>query len=437
MGQLWCVHPGRARLTAVRAFLLAALCMLSGCGANTAISANCFGGEAPRITDYTLQATDPVLVDGIVFVGVMAYESAHGGPGADSVRRSYDMIAALRPSDGTLLWQRPDPTLGVTNLSVARGMLIVNSSNRVVAMRPSDGTVLWQLARGSESYQNWAPPAFDQETLYASDGLGLYAARLSDGQLLWQLPSLAAVGCDSGLCPGYSAFSRPLVAGGTVFVGAMDGPVAAVRAADGAVLWQTFVLPASTGTGGKLGRTSVNVAPPVPTQTRLVAVAGGHLYVWGEHALMVLRTDDGRLDGLAPGLPRTSFIEGLVIDGTPYFGVTEVTPDQTMYSLRTTSGMALWHVRLDSAPGTMVAADGGVIYVGGGRLFAIRLSDGEVHWRSFEHRLPTVAGSGHLYMSQSGHLNMCIPSRDQLVTVTGLREDDGSVSWRTQLNAMP
>lgn len=419
----------------VRTLLGTTILLLSACGASTTSVGCCYGcGDAPPNYQYWLQVTNPAVADGVVIIGTTA-STANGAP-ADSplVRRSYDVITSLRASDGSVLWQRPDPLYGVDNLSADRGTLIVSTWNQLTAMRPSDGTVLRQTTRGS-----WVPPVFDQDVIYTSDSQGLYAIRLSDGQLLWQLPPLAATpssGTGAYLRPT-GAYLRPVVSGGVVYAGSLNTLVA-VRATDGTILWQTSVAPsAATPTPNPTGRNHTSVPGPAPIPLQPVAVARGQLVVSADDKdILLVRTNDGHVDGQIPSQAQTHTVVPVLIDGTPYLAVTNVAPNQATFSLQTSDQKLLWQVRLGAPGAAIVAAEDGVIYLDSGSLLAIRLTDGTVLWHAPIPEGLIASDAGHLYFTQStGYIDICASSHTQLGTVTQLSKKDGSISWVTHIPA--
>ncbi len=96
--------------------------------------ANCrsYGEAGPPTIPYQLNVTPPVAADGVVYVG---YTVRREGP------PNQTLIAALRASDGTLLWSVPDSN-GTDHLVLADGTLILLGRG-IVGLRASDGTSLW------------------------------------------------------------------------------------------------------------------------------------------------------------------------------------------------------------------------------------------------------------------------------------------------------
>ncbi len=125
-----------------------------------------------------------------------------------SARRAPHSVAALRASDGVLLWLRPGP-IAATRLISDHGVLVLSNSGRLAALRAADGMLLWQVARGGYSYSG-SPLVLAGGILYAVDDADLYAVRFVDGHLLWRVPASAA----RGVLPTSSlAHAQPVRAG--------------------------------------------------------------------------------------------------------------------------------------------------------------------------------------------------------------------------------
>src|SRR5258707_11041838 len=275
------------------------------------------GEAAPPITSSPLGVTPPLAADGVVYV---AY--AVPGAGADQSPTQTD-IAALRASDGALLWSVPDSN-GTGRLAFADGILILLGRG-IVGLRARDGASLWR-ALPWRSYGN-LPRAISGGVLYAIDD-AVYAFRITDGRLLWQTP-----------VNEYQALWAPVVDGATVYVGSGNGFLMALRADTGALLWKTFL--------------SSPTSPTPGTYTPLGVVAG-QLYVTatGTGADGVLRVNpaDGASAGYRLPLPAaTPLLDPLIVNGTLYVGI-EVTPisrttrrpDIAAYHLLASGGTLLW-----------------------------------------------------------------------------------------------
>ncbi len=95
---------------------------------------------------YAEPVTAPAVADGIVYIGYTI--SADGSHFQSS-------IAAFHASDGTLLWQRPDP-IGAAGL-VAAGQLFMSTSGvrdrcHISHSQISPDLIAWSETTGHESW---------------------------------------------------------------------------------------------------------------------------------------------------------------------------------------------------------------------------------------------------------------------------------------------
>jgi outer membrane protein assembly factor BamB len=368
-----------------------------------------------------LMSTVPATEGGVVYVGVAGGE-----------------IVALRAGDGTILWQRPDPLVpldpgGTRIVVVDQGVLIAIGQHRLVRMRASDGTLLSQVERGSVNYGYPPQPTLDNGVLYASDDAGLYALRLSDGDLIWQVPIPPGQVSLGALSSAYPPVSRAIVANGTVYVGTLNGPVVALRASDGTLLWQSFVVPPSART--------TSGSQPLPQQPLPLAAAGGFLYVAGganQPGILLANARDGTVVRPLPSFANQLFIAGVTDGGVLYLTSESATGGMTS-AVRLGDSTLLWQADTGSASNAAVGADHGVLLVNSAPLLGVRETDGTILWqyqlRPFGYPAFPAIGSGEVYVSQKGFVDICNSRRNQRVTVTGLSETNGSVLWTRTLNA--
>ena len=160
---------------------------------------------------------------------------------------THSSCLALRASDGSSLWQYEINAWVCSSPVVVDGVLCISLSTLrqafelgqlrhrheafICMLQASDGSLLWQQQLGSTTGAEYpTAPVAAHGTIYigANDGY-LYALRAGDGTLLWSYKTNA------------TGLSSPKVAGGVLYVGANDGCVYALHAADGVLLWRTFV----------------------------------------------------------------------------------------------------------------------------------------------------------------------------------------------------
>jgi outer membrane protein assembly factor BamB len=174
-----------------------------------------------------------------------------------------DALLALKISDGSIRWQRSQPTL-ITNHApvVADGVVYVGSS-AVYAYRADDGTPLWDTSIGD----GMNAPTVVGDVVYAGNEQHntLTALDRRDGSTMWTYAT------------GYGV-TQPVVANGTIYFG--SDAVSALRAQDGTRRWSHAVQP------------SVLAAPLVRDGVVYAATAGN----FDHHShVLALQANDGVL----------------------------------------------------------------------------------------------------------------------------------------------
>jgi outer membrane protein assembly factor BamB len=247
------------------------------------------------------------------------------------------------------------------------------------AVRP-DGKVAWELRAGSGFS---APPLIDGDTIYAgSDDGKLYAVALATGKARFSYDAKEELGTRPVLAGGLvfvaslqdtlfaidartgawkwhhrregkAGFSirgaaSPLVLGGTVFTAYSDGFVAALEAATGKVKWERQVAPA----GDLLDVDSLEIEG-----TRLYATAYSGAVIAIEAA-----TGTQVWNVRAPGASRLAVTGGLVV----------VVTTSTIQGLSPVNGTALWTTPLDGTPGAEP--------IFAGKWLLVPASQGGLHW---------------------------------------------------------
>ena len=153
-------------------------------------------------------------------------------------------LQALDAETGTLRWQAELPASSTSPLVASGGVVYASTHAGCVALNAADGTLLWRhdahwlqssvlcllehtLYISSTEWLRHRPSGRQprQSRFHASIG----ALRTTDGELLWR--QQLGTGTDAG------SINAPAVAGGVVYVGADDGRLYALGAADGTVRW--------------------------------------------------------------------------------------------------------------------------------------------------------------------------------------------------------
>lgn len=159
------------------------------------------------------------------------------------------VVAALRASDGRILWKVRDPhpldDLTASNLEATNvldtgdgNLYVAPGPNRVIAYRATDGTRLWErtLAGDAGRYDNLVT---GPGAVYAASASGrLIALRASDGTILWQITQAPPPSVDTT----YGGYGVALTSSGLLITHLVDYSIArlrlsAVRASDGTRVW--------------------------------------------------------------------------------------------------------------------------------------------------------------------------------------------------------
>ncbi|HEV2459433.1 MAG TPA: PQQ-binding-like beta-propeller repeat protein [Ktedonobacterales bacterium] len=431
-GHAWrrTTHPARwCRLPTPLCPLVAVLSLtLGACGGSPPPGLCDSPGDAPPGSSIPLRVLPPLAADGVVYVGYTVLKD-HYLP--------QTVIAALRASDGALLWSVPDANYTYANdtypnrtrgMAYADGVLLLLGSG-IVALRAQDGTTLWQALPWGVNSDGAFHFAVSRGVLYIVRG-DISAVRISDGRLLWQ--TVASEG---------QAWSQPLVDGITVYVGADD--LLALRADTGALLWKAFPSTPALAKGSEY----------VP-----LGVVAGQLYVvatgTGPNGVLRVKPADGASTDYPLPLPPTSTLLDplLIMNGTLYVGVAVSLSaadrrDIAAFRLRVSGATPLW--RLSAGGGVMgiLAHDAQTLYLTLAEREAVQLTDGAVLWRQGEaftqagyvggggSNIEWAADAGQLFVAISGVGDPCEGRVYPAPTLTAFKRADGSVAWTRALTA--
>lgn len=304
--------------------------------------------------------SSPAVVNGIVYVG------------SDDAN-----LYAVDAASGQVVWS--SATGGPINLSspaVDAGRVFVGSTDqKLYAFDASTGAQLWSATTGGTVE---APPSVANGVVYAASDK-LYAFDAASGALNWS--------ADTG---GPVAFSSPTVAGGRVYVGAVDqttlrGPLEAFDAASGTRLWTATTFGAIEGAPAVVG-TTVYVASGFGVEA-FDAATGATLWtnVIGSDVLTTPAVDGGLVYITAE--------------------------DGTVRALDAATGATVWNTsvrtRAETFDFSSPALANGVLYVGGsnafgtgGQLWALNSATGAVLWSGTVGgfiRASVAVVNGHLY----------------------------------------
>lgn len=271
-------------------------------------------------------------------------------------------LVALRASDGMVRWRIRGYTWSPV---LANGMLYTESGADLLAVRPAvDGVVtIWRTLLDAGLT---GEPVFHDGILYInSSGLtndnaapngSTYAVDASTGHILWRFQTHG------------SMFSAPVITADAIYVSAetADGAstLFALNRVDGSLRWHEQ-------RNGYLSN---------------LEVLGGTLYAGATDKMVVaLRTRDG---AQLWSYPTQGYIDSLTVTGgveTAGAGIVyAASRDKSLYALRAGDGRLLWAYRAGGFMLAPVAVQDGLVYVGSGNgYFAVLdAATGQPQWRT-------------------------------------------------------
>ncbi|MEO6888407.1 MAG: PQQ-binding-like beta-propeller repeat protein [Ktedonobacteraceae bacterium] len=144
-------------------------------------------------------------------------------------------VYALRTSDGQELWHAPiEGSDGLANGSVVvvNSIVYIATTNKAIyAIHTNSGTLVWHHSTPGDQHGPPIPitPVVANGSIYIASNQGVFVYRASDGVPLWQYRI--------SNYPG-PIVEQPVVVNDVAYFGSSDGPIVALRATDGHLLWQ-------------------------------------------------------------------------------------------------------------------------------------------------------------------------------------------------------
>lgn len=160
------------------------------------------------------------------------------------VTNGYNEILALLPSDGRILWRKKIASPSRAAPTVLNGQVYVATlDNRLTALDVETGAFLWDFQGANETagLVGAASPALDGEMIVAAFSSGeLAALRAANGTLLWgdNLSNLRRVGQGGGVTGLADIKGLPVIDSGIVIAVSFSGKLVAIDQVSGARIWQ-------------------------------------------------------------------------------------------------------------------------------------------------------------------------------------------------------
>jgi outer membrane protein assembly factor BamB len=214
-------------------------------------------------------------------------------------------------------------------------------------------SILFSSCSGSRSISatSWPGITVDQDNVYLSYTTGIFALRLSDGQMVWRYPAEA----DNKIL----FYASPAKVDGQIVVGDYGTTLYAIKSESGTQSWLF--------TGAK-GRWISDVLPA--GDLILAPNADNWLYALSQDGALQWKFETEKALWAAPAF-----------DGT---NVYLPSMDHFLYALNSQGGQEIWKVDLGGAiVHSPLLSEEGVLYVGtlGKEVVAVDASDGSVLWR--------------------------------------------------------
>ncbi len=285
-------------------------------------------------------------------------------------------LNAVDRNDGTSRWRFPTTKEVVGSPSVDGKNVYFGSTNySFYALELASGRSAWEFP--THDRIKGSPALADGVVYFGSYDGHLYAVGADDHQLVWQYPKLeepapsAAAGAkaapapapDPGTVPKAFSYARPLVAGGAVYAGNLDGYLYALDAKTGALRWRF--------------KTQDGI-----TSSPLI-----------DNGVLFFGSNDRRvyaITGLSGSEPtvKWSFTTGDQVNAAPlleagvlYIGST----DKSFYALDAGTGKELWSVKAEGPLYGRAAIYKNLVFIGAGpgdgRLYAYDTQSHQLIWK--------------------------------------------------------
>ena len=399
-----------------------------------------FGYDSNLPRDFVVDrgATFPVVVDGIVYVGIRGRRHIRARRiewvRSTGVAPPDPELGQVHPS-GELLWQVRFPVneLMSSNPTVADGMVYMALyDNSLHALDASTGSLVWSYVAGDWIYSS---PMVSDGVVYAGSGDGyVYALDASNGELLWRYQTgdtvfYPPVALDDVVyaVSGVQVYALdaltgemlwrseldghvtpfPALVDGTLYAGSLTGYLYALDASNGQELWRYKVADESYS---------------------LPSVAGGIAYVGADIGdvgyVYALDASTGAL--IWQYETSTSARNSPVVDAGVVYASGRF--DGHIHALDALSGELLWQYKPGWGISSLAVSDG-VVYADAndGYIYALNSSTGEPRWRAVGNAFRPMLSDGAIYTGYPLQIG------DGFIdSVSALDSETGEILWTYQ-----
>lgn len=406
------------------AMLVAPVLTLGGCGIfkggkpKTAV----LGERLPILTSENDAAVEPSIADVQVIVPPAAANDAWTQPGGNPAKSMGHLALAASP---TRVWETriaggsKKERLGASPVVSGGTLYAMDTSATIRAYDAATGAVRWSVAFGDASKKLGAIAfgggvSVDGAVLYATNGIGDVAAlKTADGAVIWKKR------------PGGPLRGSPTVANGSVYATSQDNQLYALNIVDGATQWSEA---AAVQTAGIFG-----VGAPASAQSTVVAgFSSGDLSAY--------RYENGRTlwsDALSRTSVNTSVSTLSDIDASPVIDqgrVFAIGQGGRMVSLELVTGQRIWELNIAGISTPWVAGEWLFVVTDEAKLLCVARATGKVRWVSQLQRYrknkakngpvtwtgPVLAGDRLIVASSEGQMAYIAPGDGKVIGTTDL-----------------
>ena len=351
---------------------LSAVSILAGCGV---LGKKSGGPKTPvigsRVSILSREAgvvADPAIADVAVTLPDAQTNEAWNQPGGNAGKIMSHVALAASPAriwTGRIAGSKPSARLASSPVVLNGKLFVIDTDARVHAMDATSGAQLWATdlsAKGNSSALFGGGVSAVGDRVFVTNGVGDVAAlNAADGAVIWKVR------------PGGPLRGSPTLAFGQVYVMSQDNQLFALNQTDGKLAWQE---------SGTLETTAVfGVAAPAAAQGTVIAG-----YSSGE--LSAYRYENGRQiwgDALSRTSIATSVATLTDIDADPVIDrgrVFAIGAGGRMASYELVTGQRIWEVSIAGIATPWVTGEWVFVVTDDAKLLCIARSTGKIRWIS-------------------------------------------------------
>jgi len=325
------------------------------------------GQRVPILTSEAAAEADPALASVDVLLPPAQANSAWSQPGgnAGKAMEHVGLGTSLGPAwRATISGSSKKARLASAPVVSDGKLFVMDTQSRVYAFDTRSGRQLWSVVFGDGGKDRRAlwggGVSVEGDVLYVTNGLGDVAAlKAADGSIIWKKR------------PAGPLRGAPSIGLGNIYVMAADNQIFAIRASDGSIEWQESGASELTGVFGM-------AAPAIGQGTIVAGFSSGELNAY--------RYENGRVlwgDALTRTSTTTSVSALADIDASPVVDrgrVFAVGKGGRMVSLELVTGQRLWEINLAGISTPWVAGEWLFVVTDDARLLCIARGSGKVRW---------------------------------------------------------